>query len=182
MDAQRAARPVDRCQRCGEVPADAGSDIQYVQVRRTSARAIAESTCQRVALACRLGDRARAGAPHLDVLDVGTGVGWHLAAALAAVDGTRSALRVHSLELDPSVLTATLSHCADGHPASSDAEAERWHAIVRASLSAALAKRDRAVASSAHDVSSFDVPFGAGSLCLAIGDARAALRSLPHDV
>lgn len=142
---------------------------------------------ERYAAACRLAQRARdisrkdAGdprgvaldstSPTLDLLDVGTGLGWNLAAALAALEGTGVRLCATSLELDLSVIRALLDHLSDGRPAARDEQAERWHACVRAAFASALADPDAAASPSG-------VPLGSGSLRLCAGDARATLPAL----
>ena len=65
----------------------------------------------RYAEATRLPDRARAGGK-IRLLDVGTGLGWNLAAALWATRGTSARLEVLSLELDGEVVRQALSHHA----------------------------------------------------------------------
>jgi len=60
---------------------------------------------ERYARPTRLAERARE-AGTVRVLDVGTGVGWNLAAALSAVAGAGGRLEVVSLESDASVLAA----------------------------------------------------------------------------
>src|SRR6185436_12305313 len=88
----------------------------------------------RYANACHLPERARSGGP-LALLDVGTGLGWNLAAALAALDGTNARLVATSLERDPEVIRAALRlPCI-----ASDPVARRWHAIVAEALEVALA-------------------------------------------
>jgi tRNA U34 5-methylaminomethyl-2-thiouridine-forming methyltransferase MnmC len=128
---------------------------------------------ERYAAACRLAERA-SGRAAIDLLDIGTGLGWNLAAALAAVDasgGTNVRLRATSLEHDVDVIRAVV----DGRAFASDADADRWHATVRGALSLALA--DPARAGSADGV-----PMGNGSLRLCIGDARSTLAALEPDV
>ncbi len=121
---------------------------------------------ERYATACRLVERARE-LSTVALLDVGTGLGWNLAAALAALEGTNARLRATSLERDPDVIRAVL----EGPALARDVEAERWHAQVRAALSTALADPVRAR-------SADGVPMGNGSLRLCIGDGRATLAAI----
>jgi uncharacterized protein len=64
-----------------------------------------EESRLRYAAACRIAERARH-EPLLCVLDVGTGLGLNLAAALESVRGTGSRLELLSLEIDPGVIEA----------------------------------------------------------------------------
>lgn len=123
---------------------------------------------ERYAAECGLRERglelARDGVRTLRLLDVGTGLGFNLAAALEALAGTGVELDATSLERDAELLAHAAS--APREPA----DLERWHAPVRTALIAALAC-DGARA----------VPLGDGSLRLALGDARASLAALPAD-
>lgn len=121
--------------------------------------------CERYARPCRLAERAAGGAT-VRLLDVGTGPGWNLAAALAEVERVGGRLEAWTLEHDPSVLRTTLASL--GREAS-DAPFEPWHAPVRAALAAA--------------VEHGEATLGARSrLVLRLGDARATLPALPSDV
>lgn len=93
---------------------------------------------ERYALGCRLPERAR-GARRLALLDVGTGLGFNLAAALKALEGSGCELDVVSLELDRTVVEATLELFRDG-PAREASERpwEPYHGQVRRALGAAL--------------------------------------------
>ncbi|HVS19108.1 MAG TPA: MnmC family methyltransferase [Planctomycetota bacterium] len=82
---------------------------------------------ERYASACRLRERARPG-EELRLLDIGTGLGLNLAAALEALAGTGARLSAWTLERDAGVFTAAAA-LPPGPP-----EAERWHAPVRAAL------------------------------------------------
>lgn len=123
---------------------------------------------ERYAGACRLRERALAGevGRTFRLLDVGTGLGWNLAAALAALHGTGVALDAVSLEIDVSVFEATLALPA---PAS---DLDRWHAPVRAALARVLAARP------AHDVA---VEIGDARVRFLVGDARLTLREIAED-
>jgi tRNA U34 5-methylaminomethyl-2-thiouridine-forming methyltransferase MnmC len=113
---------------------------------------------ERYARPCRLRERALGGARTLAVLDIGTGLGLNLAAALAEVEGTGAALDVLSLELEPEVVRAGLGlDCADG-------ELARALEPVRRSLAAAL------------DADGGTFELGAGRVRVVFGDAR---RTLP---
>jgi chorismate dehydratase len=67
-----------------------------------------EESRLRYAHACRLAERA-ASESQLRLLDIGTGLGLNLAAALEAVRGTRCRLEIVSLELDRGVIEAALA-------------------------------------------------------------------------
>jgi tRNA U34 5-methylaminomethyl-2-thiouridine-forming methyltransferase MnmC len=113
---------------------------------------------ERYAGGCRLAERSAGGHARLRLLDVGTGLGLNLAAALAAL-APGSSLEVLSLELDPAVIERGLALYAR-LPAG---PWEPWHGRVRRALTAALATPGRAVA------------LEGGSLVLLLGDARATL-------
>lgn len=122
---------------------------------------------ERYAAECRLRERAlqlaRAGTRTLRLLDVGTGLGFNLAAALEALAGTGVDLDATSLERDAELLARIAA--APREPA----DLETWHAPVREALRSALARPDADA-----------VPLaGAGRLRLRIGDARASLAVLP---
>lgn len=91
------------------------------------------------------------------LLDVGTGLGLNLAAALAALDGTGARLEALSLEVDPEVIRAGLE--LGDWPA----EVELRLAPVRAALQRALDAHER------------PVTLGGGALTLLLGDARERL-------
>jgi len=126
---------------------------------------------ERYARECRLGERAREIASEgarergrvLHLLDIGTGLGLNLAAALEAVEGTGVALAATTCELDE----ALLAHVVSSPRAPADLEIR--HAPVRAALAAALASRT--AESVALD--------GGGTLRLLLGDARAMVAKLP---
>jgi tRNA U34 5-methylaminomethyl-2-thiouridine-forming methyltransferase MnmC len=111
---------------------------------------------ERYASACRIAEH-RGG--RIRLLDVGTGAGLNLAAALASASAELHAV---TLERDRSVVEAGLA--LEQPP-----EVDRWLAPVRAALLEALAGAD-------------DVPLGSGRLRLILGDARETLRSLPEDL
>jgi tRNA U34 5-methylaminomethyl-2-thiouridine-forming methyltransferase MnmC len=151
-----------------------------------------EEARERYARACRLAQRAAeisrsarvSGArPILRLLDVGTGLGLNLAAALEAVDGTDVALEAVSLEHDASVITAAIElfeTLSPGQRASLPVGLERWHAPVLTALAAALAASARLARADGPAASA--VPLGKGSLDLHIGDARSTLIDLPATV
>ena len=112
---------------------------------------------ERYAVPCRLRERALAGATELHLLDVGTGLGLNLAAALAALEGTGTRLHAVTLERDRSVIEAGFS--LDAGPG------EPWHARIRLALREALAQGGA------------ELP-GGGELRLLLGDARATLPRL----
>ena len=114
---------------------------------------------ERYAAACRLpefrGERFR-------LLDVGTGLGLNLAAALEALAGTAASLDVVTLEADRAVIGAGLA--LEEPP-----EVLRWLAPVRTALRACLD-------------GSATAPLVAGTLRLVLGDARATLPALDPDL
>lgn len=91
-----------------------------------------QQALERYARPCRLRERALAGARELRLLDIGTGLGLNLAAALAELDGTGCALVADSFELDPDVFDAMRALVA-AHGAL-DPRAEPYHARVRGAL------------------------------------------------
>ena len=118
---------------------------------------------ERYAQGCRLAERAGAHA-ELALLDVGTGLGLNLAAALAELDGTGAALHALTLERAPEVIAAG---CAlYERPELRAGPWAPWHAPVRAALRRALAAPGTAV-----DLG------GRGTLTLRLGDARATLEA-----
>lgn len=120
-----------------------------------------EESRLRYALACRLAERARS-EPRLRLLDIGTGLGLNLAAAIEAVGGTSCRLEILSLELDRGVLEAALA-LAESERAVLPAElAAPWSealALVRAALQHADGRAER----------------GQVALQLVLGDARQTL-------
>ncbi|HVS11560.1 MAG TPA: MnmC family methyltransferase [Planctomycetota bacterium] len=123
---------------------------------------------ERYAAPCRLPELASSAA-QVRLLDVGTGLGLNLAAALEALHRTpRSGARLAAttLELEADVLRAAL-RLPPG-----PAEQERWHAPVRRALERALAP----------GASGEPVPLGEGgalgTLRLVLGDARSSLPRL----
>lgn len=111
---------------------------------------------ERYAAACRLNELARS-RKRVRLLDIGTGLGLNLAAALEALDGTGCELSAVTLERDREVLEQTLA--LRDWPS----EVERFLAPVRAAIADALAGR----------ASSIDVQ-------LVLGDARDTLPRLPE--
>jgi tRNA 5-methylaminomethyl-2-thiouridine biosynthesis bifunctional protein len=112
------------------------------------------------ALPSRAGDAGR-----VRLLDIGTGVGLNLAAALEALDGSGVALDVVTLEVDESVLDAAAA-------AGPDPVCAAWHAPVLAALAAAR------VAPAGPERASFGE---GGTLRLLLGDAPRTLAALPPD-
>lgn len=123
-----------------------------------------QQATERYALACRLAERAQSGELGvLRLLDVGTGLGLNLSAALAALEGTRVPLQALSLELEPEVIVRGLELYE--RPELADGPWARWHARVRAALRAALVQPGRGVALDERG----------STLELRLGDARVTL-------
>jgi tRNA U34 5-methylaminomethyl-2-thiouridine-forming methyltransferase MnmC len=126
-----------------------------------------QQATERYAGACGLAERAQAGMAELrsldiGLLDIGTGLGLNLAAALRALGEGSARLRALTLERDPEVLTRGLELY---ERAELRAGAwERWHAPVRAALRASLERPGRPVA------------LASGTLELRLGDARDTLE------
>jgi len=124
---------------------------------------------ERYATPTRLRERANsADAPaRLRILDVGTGLGWNLAAALEAVEGTGCALEIVSLERDPRVIEACLDLCSQRPVAGPQASA--FHQRIARALAACLAD-PRLAERGGVDLS------GSGRLSLWLGDGRETLN------
>lgn len=121
---------------------------------------------ERYAQACRLRERARAGGV-LRLLDVGTGLGLNLAAALEALAGTDARLEAWTLELDASVFAASAA-LPSGPP-----EIERWHAPLRRALARA--------ADGALVLGGLPREAPQHALELRLGDARETLARTGHE-
>ncbi|MCE9595096.1 MAG: hypothetical protein K8S98_13000 [Planctomycetes bacterium] len=113
---------------------------------------------ERYARPCRLRERAASGERTLRLLDIGTGLGLNLAAALAELDGTGAFLDVLSLEIDPEVVRSALELALE------DAELARALAPVRVALRDALANGGGAFSLGAN-----------GRVRVVFGDARRTL-------
>jgi len=127
----------------------------------------------RYARATRIGERARSGElTRVHLLDVGTGLGWNVAAALSELRGTGAFLDVLTLERDHSVIESTLRLARTGRLAPPTLAAE--HAPVAHALRRAIADPERAA--------SRGVPLGArGRLRVLLGDARDTLAATDPD-
>jgi hypothetical protein len=110
----------------------------------------------------------------LQLLDVGTGLGLTIAAALDALEGTGIALNVVTLESDASVLAAAARLGRDGIPGldagSGGALRRSWEPVLD-SLARALA--------SGFDSTPVTLGPGRGWLRLLLGDGRETIRRLP---
>ncbi|HEX6885757.1 MAG TPA: MnmC family methyltransferase [Planctomycetota bacterium] len=120
----------------------------------------------RYARACRLDEHR---GPRLALLDVGTGLGLNLAAALEAVAGRALELEVATFELEPEPIERALALYA--RPERAGGPWEPWHGPVRAALRAALAAPGARVELRAPDGTRH-------GLTLHLGDARATLPRL----
>src|SRR5882672_524352 len=116
---------------------------------------------ERYARPCRLRELAQS-QPAVDLLDIGTGLGLNLAAALEALSGTNAGLHAVTLERDPDVLRAAIEL------AEWPGDVEAHYAPVRAALARCLASR---ASPACADLGT------RGSLTLLAGDARVELRS-----
>jgi len=133
---------------------------------------------ERYALPCRLRERARG--PFLRqrfyLLDVGTGLGLNLAAALEALEDTGVELSAVGLELDPGVLHAALRLPVGA----SDDPWRPWWQCVRDGLRQALDDPVRAGAPAGLEL---ETPGGGRwRLRLVADDARRAVRRLEPQV
>ena len=118
---------------------------------------------ERYARPCRLAQVGAQRAGPVRLLDIGTGLGLNIAAALAEVAECGVALEVTTCELDSDVI----AHALALGPAPGRARA--WHAQALQALEAALAGAG-------------DVPLGAGGrLRLLLGDARELLPAEPRE-
>lgn len=134
-----------------------------------------EQARERYARPCRLAERAWApsgdatAARGLRLLDVGTGLGLNLAAALEAVSGSGAHLSVVTLERDASVIRAGCALFERTELARGPWEP--FHSTVREALGRALGDP------------SAEVELGeSGKLTLLLGDARATIESLEERV
>lgn len=130
---------------------------------------------ERYAGPCRLADRIQPGAVHL--LDVGTGLGFNLAAALEALEGTGRPLNAVSLEIDPGVIERTIGLLGDPAGTAVTETAPdgflKWHRPVCIALERVLA--DQQLARGAGVL----FPGRLGRLRVLIGDARETLAAEP---
>jgi len=126
---------------------------------------------ERYALPTRLRARALAGElTTCRLLDVGTGLGWNLAAALAALEGSATRLSAVTLERDPRVWTATLALYERGCDAS-DPWAAAYERVLTC-LRAALRAPERAAAEG------IVVPGTLHRIRFLVGDAHESLEAL----
>jgi len=114
---------------------------------------------ERYAGACRLSECR---GESFRVLDVGTGLGLNLAAALESLAPSGARLEAITLERDPTVIEA-------GFDLEEPPEVDRWLAPVRDALRACLSGALRA-------------PLRSGTLRLLLGDARDTIEDLDADL
>src|SRR5690349_17091033 len=120
-----------------------------------------EESRLRYAHACKLAERARS-APRLALLDVGTGLGLNLAAALEALGETRCTLEILTLELDRSVIDAACELAERESAALAPELARHWSAALALLREALAHPQGRARSERA-------------TLELVLGDARETL-------
>ena len=127
-----------------------------------------QQAVERYAGPCALAERARAGELRVcRLLDVGTGLGLNLAAALAALEPSGVPLRALTLEIDPTAIERGLALYEREELA--HGPWEPWHAQIRNALRAALARAGR------------EVELGRGGVLeLRLGDARVTLLEGPR--
>jgi len=132
---------------------------------------------ERYALPCGL---ARAGPGPVSLLDVGTGLGWNLAAALAELAPRGVPLVATTLEREPALLELVLA--PEGplglHAPVDPGDGERWLRPVHAALRRAFAAASAAGAGSRGSAPLEVDGLPAGELRLVLGDARATLPGL----
>jgi len=122
--------------------------------------------CRRYAEPCRLSERARERRP-VRLLDIGTGLGWNLAAALEAVEREGGELDVETYERDSNVIRTAIEVLG---PELLEVPHEACYAPVRRALENALQR-------------SGPVELGERSrLHLHLGDARGTLPSVRTDL
>lgn len=132
---------------------------------------------ERYARACRLDQLARrTPGARVHLLDLGTGLGWNLAAALESVERAGGHLEAVGFELETGPIAAALNL-----PSPADAPWEPWWGKVRRTLRAALEAGAPARAG-------LRLPLGSGPeagnspshhLTLYLGDARQLVPTLP---
>jgi tRNA U34 5-methylaminomethyl-2-thiouridine-forming methyltransferase MnmC len=130
-----------------------------------------------------MGAAPATGSRVLRLLDVGTGLGLNIAAALDAIDGTGVALDVVTIEHDASVIRAALEleriavPCAGEH---AESVLPELHGVVLRALARAL-EMSTSRASDAGAAAPACLPLGDGRLELHLGDARSVLPRLALD-
>lgn len=133
---------------------------------------------ERYARPCRLRERALAGERVLRLLDVGTGLGLNLTAALHELRGTGAALDVLSLELERGVVRAALELDEGGpfhHP-----ELATTRAAVRGLLRRALERSGGSSALADLGDRAAPLTLGAHRIRIVFGDARETLAVEPE--
>jgi tRNA U34 5-methylaminomethyl-2-thiouridine-forming methyltransferase MnmC len=157
------ARPFERSGYCAQRTGDGSWTVIDPQSGRAAHDLHGARSEARVRFVQALGlDRAPRGAT-LRLLDVGTGLGLNLAAALEAAQGCGARLEVLCLERDP----APLELAAELEPDSDPGFDAHW----RRALAALSASRERGGPA--------EVP-GVGTVELALGDAAVELSARPQ--
>jgi tRNA U34 5-methylaminomethyl-2-thiouridine-forming methyltransferase MnmC len=127
---------------------------------------------ERYARACSVESRTRARSP-LRLLDVGTGLGLNLAAALEAVNLAGGELEVVTLELEDSILRAAVELAPAMPP-----QVRAWHTPIARALESAL---DRGEGPIEICVEPGRDARERSHLTLLLGDARTTLAELPPE-
>lgn len=158
-----------------EQPTDDGSwtlfNTQLAEGCHSRSGAWQQAT-ERYAGGCGLARRAALGWEEARVLDVGTGLGLNLAAALAALAPAGTRLSALTLENDPDVLERGLALYERAELRAGSWE--RWHAPVRRALRTALQRPGTSV-----ELVAAGLPGPRGVLELRLGDARQTLEHSP---
>jgi hypothetical protein len=136
---------------------------------------------ERYAKPCRLRERALSGElKRFRLLDVGSGMGTNLAAALAALEGTGVGLEAVGLESEVGVLRATLELFRDTDPGPGRGFQRLVHCAFDGLLQEFEAQGPISTGLGFHVLGPVDLPDG-GGLRLLLGDGRGSLPTWNPD-